>query len=250
MKLIDVLNHEKKYVSMFSKITDYEYGYRAEDLNQNDKYDHNFLLLQNRKFNNTDLLAYMKKKISSGFAVFRYHDQIHVADLNDDAIVEKEGYYGNDINLVQIKSKTNKDIEISVVDPLKDEKFFDFFYEDSKAFGVSYAKGNLERQKQVLSQYKDKYWYLQLTYHNEVIGMLNTFVDGNIAKVDDFVIRDDMQKQGFGSALMRKMVEMLKNKDVRFIYLVTSQNDTPKNMYQSWNLNFISEYYVTRKTLS
>ncbi len=244
-----LLNHELKYISLFSKIKKYNYGYEAEDLQQRDKYYHNQLHLMINKFNVKDIDEYLSRNKQHGFAIYRVEGDLDINLVKkQEDIVSHEAIYGRKIVDLNVTKKS--DVNISVVNPQKDTKFFEFLYEDSKAFGEDYAIGNVKRQKQVLSNNDKVYFYLQVTYEDQIVGTLNAFIDNDIAKLDDFTIKPNLQKQGFGSTLMREMLELLTTKGVKYVYLVTDQEDTPKDMYQKWGFKYISDYYIIRKTIN
>lgn len=243
----EVLKHEIKYISLFSKIKHLDFGYEAEDLNQRDKYYHNQLHLLNHHFSASDIENYASKNKKHGFALYRVEGNLDL-DLvkSKDDILSHDAIFGNSIDDIKLYKK--RDVEISIVNPLTDDPFFDFLYSDSVAFGEEYAKGNIKRQRDVLTQNQGQYFYLQAIYEGEVVGMINAFVDQGIAKIDDFTVKDDLQKKGIGSALMYELLNILKSMNVSYVYLVADQEDTPKDMYQRWGFEFISDYYIVRKT--
>ena len=244
----NILKHELKYISLFSKIKYLDFGYEAEDFNQRDKYYHNQLHLLNHHFSKSDIDDYASKNKKHGFAVYRVEGNLNLDLVKaKDDILSHDAIYGNFIN--QIKVIKKNDIDITIVNPADDSLFFNYLYEDSAPFGVSYAKGNVVRQKEVLSQNKNSFFYLQAIKGGDVVGMLNAYVDHGLAKIDDFTVKDNLQKSGIGSALMHEMLNILKSMKVDYAYLVTDQEDTPKDMYQKWGFQFISDYYVVRKTL-
>jgi spore maturation protein CgeE len=70
------------------------------------------------------------------------------------------------------------------------------------------------------------------THQHQIIGHLNAHVEGDYAKIDDFSIVDSHQKKGFGTALMKAMLDELKKLHVKEVYLVTDLADTAKELYE------------------
>jgi spore maturation protein CgeE len=246
MKLDKITSHEQFYVSLFSKVRDHIFGYEAEDLKQRDKYYHNYLHLLNDRFTKQDIDYYIDKNLVHGFIMIRAENGLDIRNFIDSKdIIDQDAYYGNDIKNIHINKKRNVDVRL--VNPETDESFFDSLYKESIAYGKTYAQGNKKRQKEVLSESKDAYFYLKATYNHKIVGMLNACIRGNLAKIDDFVIKEDFQKQGFGSALMFDMIELLKKRGIEYVYLVTDDEDTPKVMYEKWGFQLISTYLVIRK---
>lgn len=241
-----ILNHEKLYVKMFSQTFDYPFGYEAFDVHQRDKYYHNYLEITKDCFTTNDINDYLLKSQPFGFTVIKVNHPLALDPLfKQDAIVDCDGIYGNDITSITIPLSST--IEVTQVDPNNDQTFFDFLYEDSKTYGISYAKGNVKRQKEVLSQFENQYVYFKAVLDDQVIGTLNVFTHEKMAKLDDFSIREDMQRKGFGSYLMHEVIKHLKSKGITYVYLVTDYNGTAKQMYQTWGFKFISTFEVIRK---
>lgn len=244
--LIDqLILHEKLYVKLFSKIVEYPFGYEAYDLFQRDKYYHNYLAIINQHVEIDDVTHYIERTKQHGFSVVRIENQVKIdLPLKEKAIIDCDGYYGNDIHKISINPYAKA--YVKRVDPQSDEAFFNFMYEDSKTYGETYAKGQIKRQKEVLIKDHENYMYFQVIVSGLVIGSMNVFMDNHIAKLDDFSIREDMQKKGYGSLLMHEVLDFLKDKGVTYVYLVTDQQGTAKSMYQKWGFEFIQSFETFR----
>ncbi|MDY0294274.1 MAG: GNAT family N-acetyltransferase [Acholeplasmataceae bacterium] len=245
MTLKQVIQHEKLYVELFSKTIDTSYGYEAEDLNQRDKYYHNYLDITQDIASDKDIKSYITKTQKHGFSVIRLENGIKInPSFYENEIVDCDGYYGNDITSIIIHPKSS--ITIERVNPQNDDPFFDFLYEDSKAYGETYALGNVKRQKEVLTHQSSQYMYFKAVENNQTIGTLNVFMHGDNAKLDDFAIAEEKQRKGFGSQLMYEVLQFLKTQGITYVYLVTDQNGTAKNMYQTWGFKALGTFEVIR----
>ena len=241
MTLQDIIQCEKSYVSMFSSIEEKPYGYIATDVNQRDKYYHNYVDLIKRNYTREDIISYIEQTKPFGFTILRCEHHIKIDDdLIKDAIVDRDAYYMSPIETINITPKA--EASITVVDPKHDEDFFQFVYDESKAFGISYAEGNIKRQKEILYQHRDRYRYYQVKVNDQVIGSLNVCIIEDFAKLDDFSILESMQKKGYGSRLMHHVIQDLKQQGIKEVYLVTDFHGTAKDMYQSWGFTYVASF--------
>lgn len=245
MTLNQMIEHEKLYVELFSKTMEKPYGYEAEDIHQRDKYYHNYLGITQNLVNDQDIKAYITKTQKHGFSVIRLENGVKInPTFYENAIADCDGYYGNEIQSITINPKSS--IAIEMVNPQDDDGFFQFLYEDSKPYGESYALGNVKRQKEVLTIESSKYMYFKAVLNNQTIGTLNVFIHQHTAKLDDFVIADEKQRKGYGSRLMYEVLEFLKTKGISYVYLVTDQQGTAKQMYQTWGFKPLGSFEVIR----
>ncbi|HPG43695.1 MAG TPA: GNAT family N-acetyltransferase, partial [Acholeplasmataceae bacterium] len=213
MTLQDIIKCEKSYVSMFSSIEEKPFGYIATDINQRDKYYHNYVDVIKRNYTREDITSYIEKTKPIGFTILRCEHDIKIDDdILKDAIADTDAYYMSPIEELNITPKT--EASITVVDPKNDEDFFQFLYDESKAYGLSYAEGNIKRQKEILYQHRDRYRYYQVKVNHQVIGSLNVCTVGDFAKLDDFSILESMQRKGYGSRLMHHVIEDLKQQGI------------------------------------
>lgn len=245
MKFNDILKHEQKYLRLFSDIRQKPFGYEAEDVNQRDKYYHNLLFIQNGRFTFHDIRHYMEENKKYGFIVLRFLPKITIGHFYlKDYILNRDAFFGTDIESIRIPFKRFADV--SVVDP-NDESFLTFLFNGHAEYGIPYAKGNVIRQQEVLNNNKHCYHYYVIKKDDQVIGTLNAFFDGEVGKVDDFVIDEAYRKQGYGSQLMSFAIHDLKLRGIKYVYLVTDDEDTPKDMYQAWNFKLIGKMFELRK---
>lgn len=249
MKLKRIIEMEILYVSMFSEVLKTRFGNLTADDRQRDKYYHNYMHVMNRSLLIDDVNHYIESKRPYGFANFRIEHQIPLAKLKHALpyTVQMNGYFSSPIDELRIHQK--REVIIRKVTEEDQNRFFEFLFEDTKVYGVPYALGNVQRQKEVLFS-NPKYAYFEaLDDKGEIIGHVNTFVDGTDAKIDDFVIRDSMQRQGYGSALMHHVVQVLKKEGIKHVYLVTDMMETAKDMYHRWGFNHMGEYLLIHKKL-
>jgi spore maturation protein CgeE len=243
-----IIDMEIKYIKLFSKQVKYPFGYAFYDEKQRDKYFHNYLHILRNEYSLRELNLYYMDTSKHGFVLYRVEEGIEITHnpIFSGYIHDHDAYYANDINHIEIHSKINA--EIHQVDPKKDQHFFDFLYQEDLLFGTSYAEGNVKRQKEVLTQFKN-YIYFYIKHEDRIIGHINCFIDQNYAKIDEFYIVEAYQKHGYGSSLMKHMIDYLKKKDVNEVYLVTDLSDTAKTLYERWNFKFVADFHFFRKMI-
>jgi len=230
MNFKDILKMEIDSISLFSKKTVTPSGAIFYDERLADKYFHNYFLVTNEIKDTSDLIAYELEHKNKGFVIFRFEgvDTSHLEYLKDYK-EETYGYYVANIADLHFASPNVCDIEI--VDPKSDDAFFQFMYQDSLPFGEGYARGNAKRHQEVLIEHKPHFFYLKLTHEHQIIGHINAYIQGSVAKIDEYYVKEDYQKQGFGTALMSNMIDKLKKQSVKEVYLVTDLEDTAKDLY-------------------
>jgi spore maturation protein CgeE len=248
IKLNRIIDMEIRYASMFSDILKTKFGNITKDDRQSDKYYHNYLHVLNRQLLINDVSSYLSLQYEKGFANYRIEHQIPLTKLKHilPYSVQMNGYFAQMIDQLIIPVK--RKIVVRKVKEDQADQFFEFLFEDNKIYGVPYALGNVRRQREVIFSYPN-YGYYEVIEDDHVIGHVNVFIDGNDAKIDDFVIRDSYQKKGYGSALMAHVINELKALHIRHVYLVCDMMDTPKNMYHAWGFEHIGDYlFIHKKT--
>jgi ribosomal protein S18 acetylase RimI-like enzyme len=121
-------------------------------------------------------------------------------------------------------------------------------YQEDLPFGTSYAIGNIKRQRDILKEHLKDYFYLGLTHEETYIGHLNAHIQGTRAKIDEFYVIDQYQKQGYGSAMMSFMLKHLENKGVDEVYLVTDLADTAQSLYVKYGFKLMGTFKEYQKS--
>ncbi|MCB2290896.1 GNAT family N-acetyltransferase [Clostridium sp. CS001] len=69
-------------------------------------------------------------------------------------------------------------------------------------------------------------------YRGIPIGNCELMLNSDIAKIEDFDILNDYQRKGFGTSVVKYLLEEAKENSVEFVYLITDSVDTAKEMYK------------------
>ena len=242
-----IFDMEIKYVSLFSRKEKIKSGFIFKDDQQKDKYFHNFLMIYQDNFDTNEIKLYEKEKQTDGFVIYRFEEINHL-DLTWLSEYHKEtyGYFFSAINDLSITPNANCHIEM--VDPTIDDIFFDFMYQEDLEYGISYAKNNIIRQKEVMIKNREQYVYIKLIVDGKIIGHLNAFVSHEMAKIDEFYVKNEYQRRGYGTAMMDYMIKLLKKREVKEVYLVTDLGDTAKDLYVKYGFILKGQFEQYKKS--
>ncbi|MFA7118238.1 MAG: GNAT family N-acetyltransferase [Sphaerochaetaceae bacterium] len=83
-----------------------------------------------------------------------------------------------------------------------------------------------------------------LCFHQgKAIGKCELFLHEGSAKIEELVILDAFQRQGYGSFLLKFIINHARTQKVSCIYLVADEDDTPRQMYLRYGFEKIGEWY-------
>lgn len=98
--------------------------------------------------------------------------------------------------------------------------------------GIDFAKERIYRKAKVYKQHNSNL-DLFVCYHNDLpIGNCELMKNNDIAKIEDFDIIENYQRQGFGTSMLKHIIEDAKEHGVELAYLITDSEDTAKEMYK------------------
>ena len=145
-----------------------------------------------------------------------------------------------------IKILRNTSFKVKKIEESDREWFIDYLYNDAKEYGDAYAKNNALKHASVALDLKKTDWYFVFD-QNKPIGFICSFIYKDAAKLEDFVILDEYQHKGYGSALFSYVIEELKKKGIHDIYLTADLEDTPKDMYERMGFTPVGVGYQVRE---
>jgi len=238
----DIIDMEIKYVSMFAKIEKNKFGYISYDVLQRDKYYHNYFhVLDFNKMTRDDIVLYQTRYQDNGHVHFRFEQQ---PDHLHDALISYQktinGYYLAHIDEVMI---THDDgITIKKIDASIKQPFCHYLYLENREYGEQFSINNAIRQWDVLMK-EPQYRYFYALVAGQIVGSINATWQQSFAKIDDFTVLEHYRHRGIGSSLMAHAISFLKTQGIKFVYLVTDMNDTPRLMYEKWGYRYLSSCY-------
>lgn len=100
------------------------------------------------------------------------------------------------------------------------------------AMGIEFARKRIYRKSEVYKELNSNLDLYVCTYNGISIGKCEFMLNNDIAKIEDFDILKNYQRKGFGTSVIKHLLEEAKNHCVEFVYLITDSNDTAKDMYK------------------
>lgn len=97
--------------------------------------------------------------------------------------------------------------------------------------GRDFVTRRFERRSKVYLQsgLVDNY----LFFHGEqAVGHCDLFLNGNVAKIEDFDIAPSIQRKGYGTSMLKEIIKIAVSRGAETIYLITDHEDTAKEMYE------------------
>ena len=105
--------------------------------------------------------------------------------------------------------------------------------------GADFVKRRFERRSKVYLAPGPIENYL-LIHNDRVIGHMDLFIKDSVMKIEDFDITPALQRNGFGTFMLKEAVKIaLKNK-LDLVYLITGEEDTAKDMYRKCGMKLDS----------
>lgn len=97
--------------------------------------------------------------------------------------------------------------------------------------GEDFVRRRFTRRSQVYLATGGVDNYLCL-YRDKAVGHADLFIHDGVAKIEDVDVAPDSQLQGFGTAMLKAMIELAWQKGAQVVYLVTDHDDTAKDMFE------------------
>jgi len=112
---------------------------------------------------------------------------------------------------------------------------------DEESIGRDFCTRRVYRRKDVYLSEKGVDSYI--CYHNnKPVGNCNLFIHNNIAKIEDFAVSPIHQRKGFGTTILKNLIEIAFEKGATIIYLEADEEDTAKEMYQKCGFYKVDEF--------
>lgn len=103
---------------------------------------------------------------------------------------------------------------------------------NESAMGTEFARKRIYRKSEVYKQLNSNL-NLYVCYYNGIpIGNCEFMLNNDIAKIEDFDILENYQRKGFGTSVLKYLLEEATNNCIEFVYLITDSGDTSKEMYK------------------
>lgn len=244
-----IIECELEYSKCFSEFSEEADVVRFWDNQLEDMYCHNYTYI-NKTVTEEELKNIIKKEISLRLHGKRTFSHIYLnfsvcssllCSLEHKPIVSTKGYYSFDISQFSylkvlpgctIKKVTNQQM-------IEDILYSDLQH-DEESLGRDFCTRRCYRRGKVYVSDKGVNSYI--CYDNgEVIGTCDLFIYNGTAKIEDFSVIPNYQHQGYGTTILRFLIDIALNENCHTIYLVTDEDDTAKEMYQKIGFSKIGE---------
>lgn len=235
-----MLETELKYIKCFSDYAELKKSIIFTDKKLLDMYMHNFIFLK-ESMEMGELRNFIENKLSEMQKLNNEHLHIMMDygvkwDELKNLIQEPEiteycfmAIEPKDFNKLKVKD----DYIALRADTLEvlDDGYKADVQANKAAMGEEFAIKRSKRKMEVYKENPDLNLYVCYK-GKEPIGKCELFIKDGIAKIEDFDIIEEFQKQGYGTSMLHKLLEESLNAGADIAYLITDNFDTAKDMYK------------------
>ncbi len=247
-----LMNTETEYIKKFTSFEDLGEIIRFSDDRIPDMYTHNFTYFKD-KMCDTRLIEAINKELqkrkTEGATFLRIEMNFDfnldiLKDLLGAPQIAKYDYMyietekGMEITGKGMQITGNRDCTISKA--ISEEVFFDGMQADIKAneavMGAEFSRKRIARKLEVYRQNINSLGFYVCYSDGHPIGKCELFISGSIAKLEDFDIIEQYQRRGYGTSVIKHLLEEAGNYGAELLYLITNSDDTAKEMYKKCGL--------------
>lgn len=245
----EVIECEMEYTKCFSEFFENDNIIRFWDNQLKDMYCHNYTYIK-KLMSELEFKQIVEDEISlklsqkSDFCKVTLNSAVNsyqLTSLKYKPEISTNGYYSFDISQL---SRLNARVGCIVKKVDNQEMVDDILYcdlqYDEKTLGKDFCTRRCYRRGKVYVS--DKGVNAYVCYHNgEIIGSCNLLMYKGIAKIEDFVVIPTFQRKGYGTTILKSLINIAVKENSHTIYLVTDEDDTAKEMYQKIGFSKIGE---------
>lgn len=234
-----IMGCELEYTKCFSEFYEKENIIRFRDKELKDMYHHNYTYIK-KAMGEAELKDILEDEISlrltegSNFCNVFLSPDINswlLTKLEYKPSVSTSGYYSFDISCLS-RLKARQDCVIKKVEnqAMIDDILFCDLQHDEKSLGMDFCRRRCYRRGKVYLSDKGVNSYV-CYQGSERIGTCDLFIHEGIAKIEDFGVIPKHQHKGYGTTILKALIETAIKEKCHTIYLVTNEDDTAKEMY-------------------
>lgn len=245
--LIDkkIIDCELEYTKCFSEIYENEEIIRFYDEQLSDMYYHNFTYIK-KAMSDIELKRIIQNEISlrlsekSDFCNIILNSAVNsslLSMLKYKSDMSINGYYSLDISKFS-RLNAISDCIIKKVDckEMVDDILFCDLQHDEGRLGKDFCTRRCYRRGKVYISDKGVNSYV--CYHNgHIVGNCDLFLYKGVAKIEDFAVIPAYQHRGYGTTILKELINIAIKENSHTIYLVADEEDTPKEMYKKIGFN-------------
>ena len=245
----EIMNCEFEYIKCFSEFYEKDNIIRFSDNQLKDMYYHNYTYVK-REMEDSELKEIIEDEIllrlfeKSKFCNIILDYVVNkslISSLKYNAEISKMGYYSFDISYF---SRLNYISECAIKKVINEEMLNDVLFcdlkHDEENLGKDFCTRRCYRRGKVYVSEKGVNSYV--CYHKgNIIGNCDLFTHNGVAKIEDFAVIPPYQRMGYGTTILKYLIDIAIKERCHTIYLVTDEEDTAKEMYKKLGFNKIGE---------
>jgi spore maturation protein CgeE len=245
----EVIECEFEYTKCFSEFCENKNIIKFWDNKLKDMYCHNYTHIK-KVMSELELKQIIEDEISlklsekSDFCKITLNSAVNsyqLSILKYKPKISTNGYYSFDIShFLRLNALSGCIVKkVDNQEMVDDILFCDLQY-DEKTLGKDFCTRRCYRRGKVYVSDKGVNSYV--CYHNgDIIGNCNLFMYKGVAKIEDFIVIPTYQRKGYGTTILKSLIDIAIKENSHTIYLVTEEDDTAKEMYQKIGFNKIGE---------
>ncbi len=238
---------EVEYVKLFSEVREDKQALAFTDVHLPDMYNHNFSLYQS----SDGLIDYINNELKKqevkdkGFLRVVTHDTVNATAVSEllvqpeistfDLMYIETGYYSG------MQGNPNCSVLCADNEAVMDDGMKVDVLANQEGMGLDFAERRIARKAR---EYKNPEKPIQLfvCYHEDrPVGNIEYIPFDGIVKLEDFDILEEYQRKGFGTSVLKHLVEKASHDNIKYAYLITDSQDTAKEMYVKCGFKKIGE---------
>ncbi|MBD8501208.1 GNAT family N-acetyltransferase [Paenibacillus arenosi] len=235
----ELINAEIAYTKLFSQSHEEEHFIRFWDDEIPDMYSYNCTLIKKKSANLAEIITNeltLRKEQNKDFLRIEMNFDVDNELLERLPIKPEVAIY----DYMYIKTDQFRNINVNsscvIKKAVTDEVIADGKKVDilacQQSMGLEFATRRIERKSKVY-QVTNNPLDLYVCYVADIpVGNCELMLLGKIAKIEDFDILEEHQRKGYGSTVIRYLLQSAYEQNVQHAYLVTDHSDTAKEMYE------------------
>lgn len=239
-----IRNCEEDYIRYFSQATKEGDFIRYENAFLPDMYDHNFLRISPR-INKEGLSELVReiykqaKRSDKKFLNLKAYEPLR----HEKGEVEHLGAYILQ-NTDDLHWKTRMDCCFKKVEDNESVKaLIEFDTEcDGRIYGEDFCRRRATHRGELYKSNQPCNCYLCYV-DGRVVGKCDLFTDGDMAKIEDFVVKEAYQRKQIGTTILAYLIKEAALQGIHTVYLCADEEDTPKEMYQKLGFQKVTDFY-------
>ncbi len=232
-----IIQCEHRYSKEYCTTYENDDFIRFRDYSLTQMRDHNYTYIKNKfclkKLIEDEIKVCIKDKLDFAKVVVDIDDSdFELPEISYNYRLDKIAYYTFNISKISnIKSDKNAIIKkVSNNKMVEDMLFCDLQFDTS----ISHRDFHIKKYKRKGEVYiLDNALNAYVCYEDDnAVGMCDLFMVDKVAKIENFVVIPSYQRKGYGTHILKKMIDIALENNAELIYLTTDEDDTAKEMYE------------------